>query len=335
MKKFHHVFSEINSGISFIQLARTLECTAINDHINIIPTSGSGNIRRIKFEEGLSMRAWDITLIHDIEFHKIPETSPVEKMFHVVYFFNPEVVLKDNPRLGKKWKAAGSVNMFFFSNDADMHFEIKTGDKLKAVDISVTETWLKAAFNSAGPLYTSFISQLNNKPSPTVFFEAATANEYQVMADLHESALATAGNTLHLKASVLSLLSDFFDRVVNRPAIDVLRTNIFYYDKMLEAKKIIVSHLLGSLPSIDAISKQVALSPSTLKRHFKLMFQKSIYEYYLDQKMEFANRMLHEKPLSVNEVASMLGYEKSSNFIDMFKKHFGHSPGSLRKKAAG
>ena len=101
---------------------------------------------------------------------------------------------------------------------------------------------------------------------------------------------------------------------------------------MLEVEKILITHLQKTLPSIEIIAREVVLSESTLKRHFKLMFGKSIYEYYLGMKMDLAKRMLLEKPLSVNEVATMLDYEKVSNFIEMFKKHHGFSPGSIRKK---
>ncbi len=333
MTPLHYDFSEIDSDSSFMGLARAFESNALNNKITISPGCGTGAIRKLKFEDGLHMRAWDLSPSRDTTMTKHPDIAAAEKQFHIVYFFSPEILLKDNARLGKKWKAAGGVNMLFFSNDAEMHFPVNPGDRLQAIDISVTASWLNNAFLTAGPLYNSFISQLNQRPSPTVFFEAATASEYNMMTELHEETLASSENSLHLKAVVLSLLSGFFDRVVHRSASEVLRNNIFYYDKMLEAKKIIVSHTLGALPGIDSIARQVALSPSTLKRHFKLMFQKSIYEYYLGQKMEMAMRMLQEKPLSVNEVASTMGYEKSSNFIEMFKKHFGVSPGSLRKKA--
>ena len=333
MTCLHYNFSEIDSDESFASLAKAFESSSINNHILISGSAGEGNIRKLQLEEGLYLRAWDICPSRDSFLNKSPDTLATEKQFHVGYFFNPELLLKDNPRLGKKWKATGGVNMLFFSNDADMHFQVKNGARLQAIDISITASWLCNAFSSAGPLYNSFISQLQERPSPSVFFEAAPPPEFHMMTELHSNTLTAVGNPLHLKAVVLSLLSGFFDRVVHRSASEVLRNNVFYYDKMLETKRIIVSHTLGVLPSIDNIAKQVALSPSTLKRHFKLMFQKSIYEYYLDQKMELAMRMLQEKPLSVNEVAATMGYEKSSNFIEMFKKHFGISPGSLRKKA--
>ena len=96
-------------------------------------------------------------------------------------------------------------------------------------------------------------------------------------------------------------------------------THVLHQEKMLMVEKILEQHFEKDLPSIESIAKRAALSESTLKRHFKLMFGKSVYEYYLEKKMEYAKRLLLEKPLTVKEVAYRLGYEKTSNFIHMFK----------------
>jgi AraC-like DNA-binding protein len=47
--------------------------------------------------------------------------------------------------------------------------------------------------------------------------------------------------------------------------------------------------------------------------------------------LPFTNEVLMHCPASVKEVAFMLDYEKVSNFIDMFKKFHGISPGVLRR----
>ena len=100
----------------------------------------------------------------------------------------------------------------------------------------------------------------------------------------------------------------------------------------MEAEEILMAHLQTNLPTLDKIAQKVALSESTLKRHFKAIFGRNIYEYYLEQKMNLAKNLLLEKPLSVNEAAEILGYEKVSNFIDIFKKHHGFSPGRMKKR---
>jgi AraC-like DNA-binding protein len=105
-----------------------------------------------------------------------------------------------------------------------------------------------------------------------------------------------------------------------------------YYEKVKEAETILLSYIQKSPPRTCIIAKMVALSESTLKRYFKLIYGKSIYEYYLNKKMEMARTLLLENPFTVNEAAERMGYEKVSHFIEIFKKHHGCSPGSIKKK---
>ena len=108
--------------------------------------------------------------------------------------------------------------------------------------------------------------------------------------------------------------------------------NVQVHAKMLTVEKMLDDHLDKSLPSIRTIAKDMALSESTLKRNFKQVFGTSIYNFYLQKKMQQARELLAENNVSVKEIAYKLGYEKPSNFIRIFKKHYSFSPGSFRKK---
>ncbi|HEY4060883.1 MAG TPA: AraC family transcriptional regulator [Puia sp.] len=92
----------------------------------------------------------------------------------------------------------------------------------------------------------------------------------------------------------------------------------------------LLQNLENRLPSQKELAKEFALSESTLKRHFKVVYGKTLYEYYLGKKMELAKRLLQEGKTSVSETAYKLGYEKVSAFIIIFKKHHGVLPGSLK-----
>ena len=104
------------------------------------------------------------------------------------------------------------------------------------------------------------------------------------------------------------------------------------HSKVLSVEKMLDVHLEKNLPSIGSIAKNLALSESTLKRNFKKVFGTSIYHFYLQKKMKQATQLLSQQNASIKEIAFRLGYEKSSNFIRMFKKHYSFSPGSFRKK---
>ena len=128
------------------------------------------------------------------------------------------------------------------------------------------------------------------------------------------------------KARTLSLIADIFSHSMSDRSQDLP-----HRDKMLMVERLLEDHFEKTLPSIESIARQASLSESTLKRHFKQMFGKSIYEYYLEKKMAYAKRLLLENHFTVKDVAYRLGYEKPSNFIHIFKKFHHYSPGSLRK----
>jgi AraC-like DNA-binding protein len=83
-------------------------------------------------------------------------------------------------------------------------------------------------------------------------------------------------------------------------------------------------------PKIEEIAAKVNMSISSLMRQFKLLYGKSVYEYYVEKKMELAKKMILESSITVKEIAEMLGYNQSSPFIEGFTKYFGYSPGSLK-----
>jgi len=109
-------------------------------------------------------------------------------------------------------------------------------------------------------------------------------------------------------------------------------SKILYYDKILMAEKLLAGNVEGIFPGVDTIAKKVTLSESTLKRYFKTVFRRSLYEHYLELKMEHAKKLLLERHATVNEVASILNYENVSSLIETFKKHHGYSPGQLKRE---
>lgn len=100
--------------------------------------------------------------------------------------------------------------------------------------------------------------------------------------------------------------------------------------KMQSIVIILEENLRSNLPSLAELAKSSGLSVSTLKRHFKQYTGENIYQYYLQKKMELARKLLNDDKLSVGETAEILGYANVSNFIEIFKKFNGVSPGKLK-----
>ena len=335
MNKLHYRFAEIDSDKSIAALAEVFNTTPEKGLIQIPPSIGTGAIKKIQFDEGLVMRVWDFVLNKTISFHKLAHPAAEgEKFFHIGYLLNPDALTLNNQAFPKAMKMLHGMNIVFFSGDTDMDFEIDPGIGLHAIDISVTYSWLMQAFSDSDGGIKAFIKGLNEKDYSTMFMESCSPAEYRVVSDIHEAVVANSKSHLHIKAETFLLVAEFFRKISVRSSQEVLESKVLYYDKIMMAEKMLDENLQGIFPGIDAIAKKVSLSESTLKRYFKVVFNKSLNEYYLEKKMEHAKRLMLEKPLTVNEVASILSYEKVSSFIETFKKHHGFSPGQLKRKSA-
>ena len=92
--------------------------------------------------------------------------------------------------------------------------------------------------------------------------------------------------------------------------------------------------LIGSLEqrcSIDALSRQYLMNPTTLKNAFKEMYGTSIAAHIREHRMEYAAQLLQSTCLSVADISRRVGYDSQSRFSTAFKRHFGLLPTEYRK----
>lgn len=85
-------------------------------------------------------------------------------------------------------------------------------------------------------------------------------------------------------------------------------------------------------PTIKSLSKTVFLNEQKLKAGFKAKYHMSINEYTCSIRMTMAENLLSTTELSIDEIANIVGYNYSGNFIKMFKKFHGKTPLAFRKK---
>lgn len=335
MNTILHSFSAVESGEFYESLSTVLQARPDRQGIIQVPSfNGSGTINRRVISDDIVLICWDMRLNRDMIFLKSGYRAPgSEQNFVISYLLDTEgIYIIDTG--GARARVRGHRNILFMSADADLQFEVPAGKHFKVVTICVPLRWLRSELSEAKPDFLDFVCRLGQKDHPTVFMENSPAAEYKLLSELNSHLASEERGYLGLKAKVFSLVADFFSRIFDHSAKEVLDSRVVHHSKMLEVEEFLKRHLEMTLPDIATIARTMTLSVSTLKRHFKMMFGKSLYEYYLELKMEHARELLNDRNLSVNEVANKLEYEKVSCFIDMYKKHHGHSPGSMRKKLA-
>ncbi len=107
-----------------------------------------------------------------------------------------------------------------------------------------------------------------------------------------------------------------------------------YQTKQVEIVREIHDQLLQHMEqrvTIEELSKQYLVNPTTLKSAFKAVYGTSLAAHIKKHRMEQAAKMLRETDLSIAEIAQAVGYVSQSKFTTAFKSFFQVLPSEYRK----
>lgn len=85
-------------------------------------------------------------------------------------------------------------------------------------------------------------------------------------------------------------------------------------------------------PALAELARRCGMNRNKLTVGFRELHGCSIGEYVTGLRLEAARRQLEASDLSVSEIAAQVGYEHVQSFSSAFRRHFGASPSSLRRR---
>lgn len=107
-----------------------------------------------------------------------------------------------------------------------------------------------------------------------------------------------------------------------------------YQAKQVEIVREIHDQLLQHMEqrvTIEELSKQYLINPTTLKSAFKAVYGTSLAAHIKKHRMEQAAKLLRETDMSIAEIAQAVGYDSQSKFATAFKASFQVLPREYRK----
>ncbi|MHA4845300.1 helix-turn-helix domain-containing protein [Flavitalea antarctica] len=325
--------TRLHSDHSFKTFAKSISAEVTQENlININPSMGKGFIRKVNPEPGLSVRLWNVILNQTTRLfkHGIPATE--NKGFNLVYILTPAYCQLKTIGTHTQFNNYDARTSYLLADDVAYDFEIAAFHPVQVIDLSISSEWLKLQFEKRILPFPDFWERTVKTDGPFVLSDICSTAVNLAINELFEVIIHDGTRIEVVRSLVVVLVSEFFRKMFNRQPAEAYAIKDAHFEKIMEAENILLAHLQKNLPSLEKIARSIALSESTFKRHFKAIFGKSVYEYYLEKKMDLAKQLMLENSLSVNETAERLGYEKVSNFIEIFKKHHGYSPGVLKKK---
>ena len=97
-----------------------------------------------------------------------------------------------------------------------------------------------------------------------------------------------------------------------------------------EVHEYLLQHLDEKI-TIDALSRQFHMNPTTLKSVFKSVYGNSLAFHMKEHRMERAAELLSGTGLTIAEIAAQVGYDSQSKFTAAFKSRYGVLPKEYRK----
>lgn len=107
-----------------------------------------------------------------------------------------------------------------------------------------------------------------------------------------------------------------------------------YQAEQIEIIRKIHDRLIGQMNeriTIEELSKQYLINPTTLKSAFKTVYGSSIAAHIKQHRMEQGAKMLRESDLNIAEIAQAVGYDSQSKFASAFRAFFGILPREYRR----
>ena len=111
-----------------------------------------------------------------------------------------------------------------------------------------------------------------------------------------------------------------------------------YTSPQVEIIKTIHKRLTSNLqerPTIEELSKEYLINPTTLKDTFKGIFGQPIGTYMKVYRMKQAAALLRQTQATIAEIASQVGYENQSKFATAFRDVMKIAPAEYRKQNSG
>jgi AraC-like DNA-binding protein len=101
---------------------------------------------------------------------------------------------------------------------------------------------------------------------------------------------------------------------------------------IIKAHKLLLEDLSKKPLSLQMLSRSVAINEFKLKAGFRQLFGVSVFDCLHEARMGKARELLLSTNKPIKQICVLTGYPRMTNFITAFRKKFGYTPGSLRRK---
>ncbi len=233
-------------------------------------------------------------------------------------------------------------SFFVIEKDLKGQQSWKKGQHYHGAEITIHEDYFSEVIRPNFPKSVGLDSFINNYTYLYLPLEIVN-----IIRQLQKLANENSITGIYLEAKILECIAILFNEVT-RSAENAFTNQIDYGSihigkdrsikltasdiRAVQKAHELITQNYASPPHITALSRLVYLNEQKLKAGFSKHYHMSIGEYTNTIRMTIAANLLSTTDLSIDTVASRVGYNYSANFAKMFKKTYGKTPLQFRKK---
>lgn len=302
-------------------VSKNLHSSSENNTILVPENMGHGFIKSFYIDEGFGIGYYHILLKDDLHFKWIREAgNKKEQIFKLIFR------LKTNHCDENDHNYATENSTVLYSTDFERRGFIPQNKWYDAIGMIFTSSWLHENFSVASDKIYDIVKLLIQKNKPTFISELMEPAHYHIVRELSCEMSKEELTPIHIKTKSLLLVNDFLDKIVSRKSSELSSNQTLYHPEMQKVECRLSYFFDKPFPNLNTLAKEFNMSAVTLKRHFKIVYGKNIYQYYLEKKLAIGKEMIADKKKSISEIAYTLGYSKINSFSRVFKKYYGLLP---------
>jgi AraC-like DNA-binding protein len=319
-----------NNDVWLSSFSKQLDVNSSKNHLVFPKDLGNGFLHEFQIEEGLLVTFGELEFTTELRVNVNASRSKKSITIFFKYLEKGHTFFKP---IGGEYKEVKSGGVQFFSSNVNNQLIFPSNTHCFIFKVQMTIDWLRNNLNEFIGQNDEFTSLIFGR-NKIMHFEPLTNRFMRLFSDVFKSEFDPKLNQILVKDKGYEAVVLFFDHFYKqffKYNIDPKKYSIDDQKKLYELVDFIKENLQKKI-SLDQLCREVGFSKSKLQALFHYFFHQSIYAYIKNLKFEGAVSMLLSSDKDIRFIAHQLGYNSSTHFINIFKKHYGISPKKYRMK---
>jgi AraC-like DNA-binding protein len=324
------VSDKVNFRDFLPEFALALNTPVINNRITLPAYFGNGYFAVEELPNGLLVLIIDYTLNTSLEFERIKSDEEYYSLrFETIRSTKEMVTRIEGDSFTEQYHERSIV--YLTCSLFDLGYTASEGTYTRALSIQLPREWLARYMQME--TYDTILEEYLSLKTASLLLEPVEAKYKIILDELKTPDLGHPAIRTIAHNRIMELIELFFINLYERRNHLKVRIKATAADiaNVRKAALQITQNFAKPCPGIAELSREASMSATKLKKLFKDIYDKPIYQYYIYYRMLKARGMLLSGKYAVKEVAAFLGYENVSNFTIAFKKATGILPGKLAK----